>query len=44
MSTTIKGNDSKDCFVYRTIEDIKAIKATAKYSQSGGVIVVDYLG
>lgn len=24
----IKGNESKDCFVYRTIEDLKSIEAT----------------
>ncbi len=25
----IKGSENKDCFVYRTIEDLKAIEATA---------------
>ena len=34
----IKGNDSKDCFVYRTIEDLKAIEACAQKSRSGAVV------
>ncbi len=40
----IKGNESKDCFVYRTIEDLKAIEATAKKSKSGAVIGGGLLG
>ncbi|SQD77172.1 nitrite reductase large subunit NirB [Moritella yayanosii] len=41
---SIKGNESKDCFVYRTIEDLKAIEATAKRSKSGVVIGGGLLG
>ncbi len=41
---SIKGNDSKDCFVYRTIEDLKAIEATAKHSKSGVVVGGGLLG
>ena len=40
----IKGNESKDCFVYRTIEDLKSIEACAKNSQSGVVIGGGLLG
>ncbi|WP_434999473.1 nitrite reductase large subunit NirB [Vibrio scophthalmi] len=40
----IKGNESKDCFVYRTIEDLKQIEATAKNSKSGVVIGGGLLG
>ncbi|WP_063648491.1 FAD-dependent oxidoreductase [Aliivibrio fischeri] len=40
----IKGNESKDCFVYRTIEDLKSIEATAKKSKSGVVIGGGLLG
>ncbi|MGF1694375.1 nitrite reductase large subunit NirB [Vibrio lamellibrachiae] len=40
----IKGNESKDCFVYRTIEDLKSIEATAKNSKSGVVIGGGLLG
>ncbi|WP_237484330.1 nitrite reductase large subunit NirB [Vibrio hippocampi] len=40
----IKGNEGKDCFVYRTIEDLKAIEATAKKSKSGVVIGGGLLG
>lgn len=40
----IKGNESKDCFVYRTIEDLKTIEATAKRSKSGVVIGGGLLG
>ncbi|EHI9274226.1 nitrite reductase large subunit [Vibrio vulnificus] len=40
----IKGNESKDCFVYRTIEDLKAIEACAKKSKSGVVIGGGLLG
>lgn len=40
----IKGNESKDCFVYRTIEDLKSIEACAKKSQSGVVIGGGLLG
>ncbi|WP_305811698.1 nitrite reductase large subunit NirB [Photobacterium leiognathi] len=40
----IKGSENKDCFVYRTIEDLKAIEATAKRSTSGVVIGGGLLG
>ncbi|MFA0252627.1 FAD-dependent oxidoreductase, partial [Vibrio sp. 10N.261.45.A4] len=40
----IKGNESKDCFVYRTIEDLKSIEATAKNSSVGVVIGGGLLG
>jgi len=40
----IKGNDSKDCFVYRTIEDLNAIEATARRSKNGAVIGGGLLG
>ncbi|MGY0614490.1 nitrite reductase large subunit NirB [Vibrio sp. FJH11] len=40
----IKGRESKDCFVYRTIEDLKAIEACAKNSKSGVVIGGGLLG
>ncbi|MFO6423411.1 nitrite reductase large subunit NirB [Motilimonas sp. KMU-193] len=40
----IKGHESKDCFVYRTIEDLKAIEACARRSKSGVVIGGGLLG
>jgi len=40
----IKGHESKDCFVYRTIEDLKAIEACAKNSKSGVVVGGGLLG
>ncbi|EGQ7776784.1 TPA: nitrite reductase large subunit NirB [Vibrio parahaemolyticus] len=40
----IKGHESKGCFVYRTIEDLKAIEACAKKSKSGVVIGGGLLG
>ncbi|WP_305370892.1 nitrite reductase large subunit NirB [Photobacterium leiognathi] len=40
----IKGSENKDCFVYRTIEDLKTIEATAKRSKSGVVIGGGLLG
>ena len=40
----IKGNDSQDCFVYRTIEDLNAIEATAHRSKSGVVVGGGLLG
>ena len=40
----IKGHESKDCFVYRTIEVLKAIEACAKKSKSGVVIGGGLLG
>ncbi|MDG3084947.1 nitrite reductase large subunit NirB [Vibrio hannami] len=40
----IKGNEGPDCFVYRTIEDLKAIEATAKKSKSGVVVGGGLLG
>lgn len=40
----IKGHERKDCFVYRTIEDLKAIEACAKNSKSGVVIGGGLLG
>ncbi|BAJ03490.1 nitrite reductase large subunit NirB [Shewanella violacea] len=41
---SIKGNQGKDCFVYRTIEDLKAIESTAKRSKSGVVVGGGLLG
>ncbi|GHA34764.1 nitrite reductase large subunit NirB [Photobacterium aphoticum] len=40
----IKGHEGKDCFVYRTIEDLKQIEACAKNSKSGVVIGGGLLG
>ncbi|MGL6312401.1 nitrite reductase large subunit NirB [Vibrio sp. WXL103] len=40
----IQGRESKDCFVYRTIEDLKAIEASAKKSKVGVVIGGGLLG
>lgn len=40
----IKGSENKDCFVYRTIEDLKAIENTAKKSKSGVVVGGGLLG
>ncbi len=40
----IKGRESKDCFVYRTIEDLKAIEACAKKSKVGVVVGGGLLG
>ncbi|PWI32509.1 nitrite reductase (NAD(P)H) [Vibrio albus] len=40
----IKGSENKDCFVYRTIEDLKAIETTAKKSKSGVVVGGGLLG
>ncbi|MDC5821697.1 nitrite reductase large subunit NirB [Vibrio europaeus] len=40
----IQGRESKDCFVYRTIEDLKAIEACAKKSKIGVVIGGGLLG
>ncbi|RCU50880.1 nitrite reductase large subunit [Corallincola holothuriorum] len=40
----IKGAEQKDCFVYRTIEDLKAIKAASKNSKSGVVVGGGLLG
>jgi len=40
----IKGNKSKDCFVYRTIEDLKAIEVCAKKSRNGVVVGGGLLG
>ncbi|BEU01304.1 nitrite reductase large subunit [Agarivorans sp. OAG1] len=40
----IKGSENKDCFVYRTIEDLKAIEASAKKSKSGAVVGGGLLG
>ncbi len=40
----IKGNESQNCFVYRTIEDLKAIEACAKNSTSGAVVGGGLLG
>ena len=40
----IKGNDNKDCFVYRTIEDLKAIENCASKSKNGAVIGGGLLG
>ncbi|MEL7292810.1 MAG: nitrite reductase large subunit NirB [Pseudomonadota bacterium] len=40
----INGRESKDCFVYRTIEDLKAIETCAKKSSIGVVIGGGLLG
>lgn len=40
----ISGNDRQDCHVYRTIEDLDAIKASAESSRSGVVIGGGLLG
>ncbi|MEI6896088.1 MAG: nitrite reductase large subunit NirB [Psychromonas sp.] len=40
----IKGNESKDCFVYRTIEDLNAIEETARRSKKGVVVGGGLLG
>ncbi|WP_411993710.1 nitrite reductase large subunit NirB [Agarivorans sp. DSG3-1] len=40
----IKGSENKDCFVYRTIEDLKAIEGSAKKSKSGAVVGGGLLG
>ena len=34
----IKGSDSQDCFVYRTIGDLNAIEACARRSKRGAVV------
>tara|TARA_R110001583_G_scaffold7720_10_gene37995 strand:- start:18615 stop:21161 length:2547 start_codon:yes stop_codon:yes gene_type:complete len=41
---SIKGNESKDCFVYRTIEDLNAIETTARRSKKGVVVGGGLLG
>lgn len=40
----IKGNDQPHCLVYRTIEDLEAIEASAKVSKTGVVIGGGLLG
>ncbi|WP_114193043.1 nitrite reductase large subunit NirB [Edaphovirga cremea] len=40
----IKGADTQDCFVYRTIEDLNAIEACARRSKSGAVVGGGLLG
>ncbi|WP_413691684.1 nitrite reductase large subunit NirB [Psychromonas sp. KJ10-2] len=40
----IKGNESKDCFVYRTIEDLNAIEKVARNSKKGAVVGGGLLG
>lgn len=40
----IKGHENKDCFVYRTIEDLKAIEACSRHSKSGVVVGGGLLG
>ena len=34
----IKGSDTQDCFVYRTIEDLNAIESCARRSKRGAVV------
>jgi nitrite reductase (NADH) large subunit len=41
---SIKGNDSSDCFVYRTIEDLKSIELCSKKSKRGAVVGGGLLG
>lgn len=40
----VKGSENKDCFVYRTIDDLDAIEQCAKKSKSGVVIGGGLLG
>ena len=40
----VPGHDRRDCFVYRTIEDLEAITATARRSKVGAVIGGGLLG
>ncbi|HID7485629.1 TPA: nitrite reductase large subunit NirB [Morganella morganii] len=40
----IKGSDTRDCFVYRTIEDLNAVEACARRSRKGAVIGGGLLG
>lgn len=40
----ISGNDRENCFVYRTIEDLDAIRAASLKSKSGVVIGGGLLG
>jgi len=40
----VAGHDRRDCFVYRTIEDLEAITATAQRSRVGAVIGGGLLG
>ncbi|WP_119394432.1 nitrite reductase large subunit NirB [Salinibius halmophilus] len=40
----IEGRQNKDCFVYRTIEDLNAIEASAKHSKIGVVVGGGLLG
>jgi len=40
----INGAEGKNCFVYRTIEDLDAIESRARHSQSGAVIGGGLLG
>lgn len=41
---SIKGADTQDCFVYRTIEDLNAIEACARRSKRGVVVGGGLLG
>jgi len=41
---SIKGSDTQDCFVYRTIEDLNAIEACARRSRRGAVVGGGLLG
>jgi nitrite reductase (NADH) large subunit len=40
----IKGSENKDCFVYRTIEDLNAIETSARRSKKGAVVGGGLLG
>ena len=40
----IKGSETQDCFVYRTIEDLNAIEACARRSKRGAVVGGGLLG
>lgn len=40
----IKGADTEECFVYRTIEDLDAIEACARHSKRGAVVGGGLLG
>ncbi len=40
----IKGAETQDCFVYRTIEDLNAIESCARRSKRGAVVGGGLLG
>lgn len=44
MIPPIKGAETQDCFVYRTIEDLNAIESCARRSKRGAVVGGGLLG